>query len=510
MKYTSIKKWTLGTILTLITVSIVSCVGVKSQIKQHLGTNTERVNPSTFKTPSTPLAIKNVSVLTVDCTKMIDSLTVLIKDNKIIQIDKDVNISSEYKIIDGTGKYLIPGLVDTHVHLHDSKNDLLLFLANGVTHISEMFGQERHLNWRKEAEEGALSPKIYVATRKVGSQKGLVRKIKSRFFGSQSNYTTPKKARKAVRKFREQGYDAIKLSTFLNAEIYDALTDEAKKQNIPAIGHLTSEVGLKGLYTSGQSQLAHLEEITKSTMVDFGGLDSSNTEEYKAYLRMNVDSIARKFKEINMIVSSTAWIIESIPKQNFDIENFLKTVKLEYQNPGEIEGSKFAKGWLPGNNSYENMGIKNDPDLTNKHKLFWNAYVDAIHIMGRALVNNNVTIITGTDSNAPGVVAGFSLHDELESLSKIGMSNTQVLYAATMAPAEWMKSDAGKIEEGSRADLVLLTKNPLEDINNTRSIEAVIANGKFLNRVTLDKILQAIKDANNNSRKKNIDKFINN
>lgn len=504
----STKKWVLGTLLTLITLSIVSCFGVTSQIKQHLGEKTELVNPSIFKTSSSPIGIKNVSVLSADCSKMLDSLTVLIKDDEIIHVAKGINIPNEYKVINGTGQYLIPGLVDTHAHLHRSKNDLLLFLANGVTHISEMFGQEKHLEWRKEAEDGALSPKIYVATRKVGSQKGLMRKIRS-WFGSQFNYTTPNKARKAVRKYKEQGYDAIKLSTFLNAEIYYALTGEAKKQNIPTIGHLTSEVGLKGLYTSGQSQLTHIEEITKNTMVDFGGLGYDNTEEYLAYLKKNANDIAIKLKEIDMVISSTVWIIESIPKQNFDIENFLKTIELEYQNPGEIEGSKLAKGWLPGNNSYENMDIKNDPNQIKNHKLFWETYVKAIHIMTKALVKHNVTIVTGTDSNTTGVVAGFSLHDELESLSKIGLSNAQILHAATLAPAEWMHSNAGKIEVGHRADLVLLAKNPLENIKNTRTINAVITNGKLLDRSVLDKVLQSIKDANNKSRKININEFIN-
>lgn len=509
MKRKTIKKWTLGIILIGITVSIVSWIGIKSQINHHLGKKTERVNTSKFNIISEPLAIKNISTLVPDCSQMLDSMTVLINDGKIINVGKDINITSDYKIVDGTGKFLIPGLVDTHVHLHESKNDLLLFLANGVTHISEMFGNETHLKWRNEAEKGALSPKIFVATRKVGSQKGLMRKIKSRYFGSQVNFTSPKNARKAVRAFRDEGYDAIKLSTFLNENIYNALTDEAKKQNIPTVGHLTSKVGLKGLQTSGQSQLAHIEEITKNTMRDFGGMDSSNTEEYLAYLRKNANANAIKLKEIDMVVSSTVFIIESIPKQNFDITNFLKTIELTYQNPGEIEGSNFSKGWLPGNNSYENMDIKDDIELTEKHKLFWKTYVTAIHIMAKALIDNGVTITTGTDSNTAGVVAGFSLHDEFESLYNCGMTNSQILYAATVAPAKWMQSNAGKIKANYRAHLIILDKNPLEDIKNTRTINSVIFNGKLLDRKALNNLLQSVKEANNKSRKISIDNYRN-
>jgi imidazolonepropionase-like amidohydrolase len=89
------------------------------------------------------------------------------------------------------------------------------------------------------------------------------------------------------------------------------------------------------------------------------------------------------------------------------------------------------------------------------------------------------------------------------------MTNSQILYASTVASAHWMQSNAGKIEVGFKADMVLLDKNPLEDITNTRSINAVIANGKFLDRAVLDEILQSVKAANNRSRKINIDAFIN-
>mgnify|MGYP000359684337 CR=1 FL=1 len=298
-------------------------------------------------------------------------------------------------------------------------------------------------------------------------------------------------------------------NSFLNKEIYKAINDEAKKQGIQTVGHLSYSIGLNGLYSSGQSQLSHIEEITKNTMEDYTGIVYNTPNEYLDYLNKKCDSIAIKLKKNNIVVASTVSVIESIPKQNFDIENFLKSIELEYENPGLIEGSRLAKGWLPGNNSYENMDIKNNPELIKKSKIFWKTYVEAYYIMTKALIRHGVTITAGTDANVTGVVPGFSLHDELESLSRCGMSNSEILYAATIAPAEWMQRNTGKIKIGYDADLLLLEKNPLKHIKNTRTINTVIANGKFLDRKELDKMLQSVKEANNTSRKISIDWFIN-
>jgi hypothetical protein len=226
-------------------------------------------------------------------------------------------------------------------------------------------------------------------------------------------------------------------------------------------------------------------------------------------LKENCDAIAIRIRESNIVVASTIWLMESLPKQKFDLDNFIKTIALEYTNPGQVEGSRMAKGWLPGNNFYENLDIKNNPAENEKSQLFWKTYVEAIHIMTKALADNNVTIIAGTDANTTCTVPGFSLHDELQSLHNSGMTNAQVLYSATVAPAKWMQTNSGKIEIGYNADLVLLENNPLENINKTRPINAVIRDGKLLNKQQLDAILLSIKEANNRSRNLSIDKFIN-
>ncbi|HRM46493.1 MAG TPA: amidohydrolase family protein [Flavobacterium sp.] len=129
--------------------------------------------------------------------------------------------------------------------------------------------------------------------------------------------------------------------------------------------------------------------------------------------------------------------------------------------------------------------------------------------MTKALVDNKVTIMAGTDANVATVVPGFSLHNELESLSKSGMTNAQALYSATVAPSNWMKSNTGKIKIGYNSDLVLLSKNPLDDIKNTKTIEYVFFDKYMIDKTQIATILKAIEDANNENRNIKIDEYIN-
>ncbi|WP_411767547.1 amidohydrolase family protein [Winogradskyella sp. A3E31] len=508
----SIKQCVIGFIVLItIATSAVSCK-MMSEINHVLGKHTEVVDTSQFKVFYGKLAITHINVLSEDSELMIPNQTVLINGNKIEAIGDSIHIASDYKVIDGSKKYLIPGLIDSHVHIKKSKNDLLLYLANGITQVGEMTGMKEHFEYQMEIENGTyLGPKTYIASPKVSSQKGLNATFRSWFERRQQNYPSSNKARKAVRSYKAKGYKAIKISSDLfDREIYFAVIDEAKKQNMPVIGHLPPYVYMKDFYSSGQSQMSHIASITQSEMNEYGGVNAENAEEFLESFKAKADSIAIKLKESNITVSSTIWIYESMPKQDFDLTNFLKTIELPYQNPGWVEGSKISGGWLPGRgNSYENPNNL-DTESKRKSEIFWTTQTEAIYVMTRALIRHGVTITAGTDAHgANGAIPGFSLHDELESLNKIGMSNAQVLQASTLAPAKWMNITSGKIKSGYNADLVILNKNPLTNIRHTRTIEAVIANGKFIDKNTTDAMLKAVKEANNRSREVPINAYLN-
>jgi hypothetical protein len=506
MKKSILKRIAIAIVSITIIAGITEYFWSNHQVKTHKGGYVEVIDPTSFVDTFEQIGIKNVNILSHDSQSFI--LKNIVLKNGIIEAITSVDsLDINVQYIDGTGQFLIPGLVDTHVHLSQSKNDLYLYLANGVTSICEMFGTKEHLQWRKEAKEGAISPNMYVATTKLGSQEGFNASM-SKYYGGAIHITSASKARKAIRKFKKEGYDAIKLGSLLNQEIYNAITDEAKQLQIPTIGHLPYQVGLKNLYQSEQSHLAHVEEIAKATMKDFGGLNSSNTEEYIDYLKKNIDNIAIKLREKNISVSTTVWLMESLPKQAFNLEEFIKTVELEYANSGIIEGSSISKGWLLGHNEYENLEAKNNPKRKVKWNAYYKTYIEAIHIVTKALIANNAILLTGTDTNVPGIVPGFSIHDEMNSLSNLGMSNAQILHASTQAPADFMKTNTGKIAIGYASNLVLLNKNPLDDIKNTKSIASVFFHNYKINKKQIRQILEAVKEANQQSRTIAIEKYL--
>ncbi|OZV68013.1 amidohydrolase family protein [Winogradskyella aurantia] len=482
---------------------------VRSEEKQLSGENTTIVENSQFKTQFGKIALKNIGVLSADQDSILPNRTVLIHNEQIEYIGENKNIPNNYHIIDGNGKYLIPGLIDTHIHPYRSKNDLLLFLANGVTHVATMSSwRGLFLEWRKEAKNGALMPQLYVAAGPMNSAEDFRSKVYG-YLGPIPLFNDPDQTKKAVAEFKETGYDGLKAYS-LDRDNYFAVSEASKQYGIPMVGHLTPAVSLEDLFRSNQSQVAHVEEITKAMEREFGGRSKiyyDNTEAYLSFVRENADSIAQRIRDKNITISTTINVYPRAKQQDLDLTAYLKSIELEYVNPGILEGSVFNPSWFPGSNRYEDTG-NTGPEGIKNAEIYWNTYIEAVNIITLAFARNGVNLTAGTDAGNPGIVPGFSLHDELEHLSDIGLNNKYVLNTATKNAAEWIGSNAGIVKEGKIADLLILNGNPLENIENTRDIHAVMVRGKYLDRSQLDEILESVKNANNESRKISIEKYL--
>jgi hypothetical protein len=510
MKKLKFKKLIYSLLLFLSIGFIITFIWSDGEMTKIMGGSTAVVDVSSIIKPSETIRIKNINVLSQDCNHFTPNQDVIIKNGKIVSISQNqATANSSAVIIDGTDKFLIPGLVDSHVHLKESKNDMLLYLVNGVTYVREMAGRPIALEWRKSIQKNGIGPRMFIASPPIYCESGLT----GYYYGwsrKAINYSDKKEAEKAIKRICEQGYDAIKMYGFVNEEMFKTTLEIAEKYKIPVIGHIPL-VSLETFYTSGQKEIAHIEELTKKTMENFGSSIYANPDEYLKYLNEHADEVAVQVRKNNIVVTSTIWLMESLASQSVNLESTLKTVELKYVNPAIVEGTILHKlGWLPGRNGYEHSDeVKNNNDLRKKEIKFWKTYAEAIHIMAKALLKNKVEIMAGTDANVPMLVPGFSLHDELVSLTKSGMTNSQALYSATVAPNEWMKSNSGKIKIGYNSDLVLLAENPLDDIKNTKTIEYVFFDNHMIDKSQIRTILKAIEDANNKNRNTEIDEFIN-
>ena len=429
---------------------------------------------------------------------MIAGRTVLFDQDKIVAIGESLELPDSVNVVEGSGRYLIPGLIDAHVHLKQSANDLLLYVANGVTGVREMSGNGLHLAWRKEIAAGRLGPHMFVASEKLESW-GWFAGHFQRWTRNRINVRRPADAKAIVRSLAADGYDAIKLGSILNGETYREIARAAPELGIPLIGHFPVSVPLDALWTSGQNELAHIEEIVKTLDAEFGYFNNANAQEFLEFVERRSDDVVAKLARHEIAVTSSLWLIESIARQKVAPADLLEEIELRYANPALVEGTPLSKGWLPGNNAYE-VGPEADAAERASATSYWTTFAEAHRILVRAMRENEVRLMAGTDANTAGVVPGFSLHDELISLTEAGLSPAQSLRSATAAPADQMNEKTGRIVPGFRADMVLLRGNPLDDIASTQAIEGVIVDGRFLDRTELDAILFAVEKANEGSR----------
>ncbi len=503
----SVRKFILLPITVLLLIGLGVIGWVEYQLRTVRATFTEVVDHTKFDLPGDAFAIKNVSVLSPDCRSMTDSQTVVIANGKIAAVGKNIEVPADYEVKDGSGKYLIPGLHDSHIHLRANPNDLLLYLANGVTSIREMSGNSTYLSWRNGALADFPLPHMFISSKKITSKTGIAG-LMERWTYNKVNYGDYDKAFSVIRGLKAEGYDALKISNVISKEMYETTLEIAKKEGIRVIGHVPNAVSIEEVIGGGQEEIAHIEEITKSLINEFGGLNGENTTEFMEFIQERGPGIAQKLKENNIAVASTIWLMESLPRQKFDLKNILKEINLEYANPALVEGTKLTRGWLPGHNAYQlSKDTEANPEAKKRARKFWNAYVKAIHTCLPILLAEDVQILAGTDANATIVVPGFSLHDELESLVDAGMSSAEALYSATTAPAQWTSNNTGQIKPGYEADLILLNRNPLENISYTRSIETVVSKGRVLNTTTISKMLQEVANCNARSRNTDINPF---
>jgi hypothetical protein len=446
-----------------------------------------RAAPASLEPSGRPsIAIESVAVVDVARGEIVNPRTVLIVDGRIAAVGEPdaVSIPSDAVRVDGRGRYLVPGLVDMHVHLFNNASrrppnewSFPLFVANGVTGIREMRTEPAQMatveRWRTKASRGELiAPRVLAAGIAVGAG-------------------TVDVSRRQVREAKAAGADFIKVFSEVRELQWRVIINEARVLGIPVCGHIPAEVSLLEATTGGQRSNEHLTQVYEAC--------SAREQEWldaRKKLKDNQVSNLRDRQEQNVLESFDQAVCDRTAAALARTDQVqVPTLVLPYF---EGEGSPRTLGHDP------RFRYLRPDEQARWERIFKDGYpiagdklaarrwevsrqiVKTLHAAG-------VRILAGTDAPMPQVYPGFSLHKELELLVEAGLSPADALRAATIWPAEFLglSQSTGSIARDKRADLLLLDDNPLSDIRHTQRIRAVVLDGRLLQRPDLDRLLEA-------------------
>jgi imidazolonepropionase-like amidohydrolase len=414
--------------------------------------------------------------------------TVVVRDGKIEAIDAfsvrmDGKLSGVH--VDGSGKFLIPGLWDMHVHMvfgdwfpRGKEVTLPLFIANGVTGVRDMGGKLEVLQqWRKEIAAGTLlGPRMVISGPMLDGPQPR--------FPSSIAIKTPEDGRRAVDDLKRRGADFVKLQSLIPREAVFAIAEEARKQGISFVGHVPDSVRASEASSAGQKSFEHLIGVFEgsSPLEDEFLQGSKNESKF-----LSTYDPARAAVLFDLLAKNHTWQCPTLVWERggnlIDQTDFVHDTRSKYVPASwkDVTWKRFSE---------EIVHDFNTDDLATR-KRFVEKELEVVNAMHRA----GIQFLAGTDT-PPGVYVfpGFSLHEELQRFVAAGFTPMEALQTATLNPAKFLGMDdrLGTIETGKLADLVLLDANPLEDIRNTQKIAAVVVNGRYLSRADLDKMLAGV------------------
>jgi len=411
------------------------------------------------------VAFQNVNVIPMDSERVLEGQTVVVRDGVIESIGNSgqVQVPNEALVTNGQGKYLIPGLVDMHVHVVN-ENELLLFATHGVTTVRNLWGALNgtdHLGWRAKIEAGEMfGPTLYTS--------GPIMEGPPKTVPWMKVYEDPASASEAVNQQIDQGYDFIKVYDYISLPVYEAVIETAQARGVMVVGHTPKKVGIDRVLSSGQVTLEHISGIIDADAGEYS-VPESELPEY-----------AQKLADAGVYVCPTIAVYQLyVPDE--DLHLLTERPEMVLVSPG----TKFMWKYLQRPGTMGNVTYQGDYPARMK-EMFLNTT--------RTLHEHGVKFILGTDTDNPYLVPGVSLFDELDYLIEAGFTPYEALETGTRNAAEamGMLDEFGTIEPGKRADLILLNNNPLEDVTAVRYQSGVMLRGRWLPQEQVQSILDGL------------------
>lgn len=394
-----------------------------------------------------------------------------------------VTVPKGARVIDATGKYLIPGLWDMHVHVFSHEvhpgTDLSawafpLFVANGVTGVRDMWTDPQDMivvrRWNAALDAGRLvGPRVEWSSSIVDGEPGRSSKVLI--------VRTPDEGRRAVRDQQVAGARFIKVYSDLKRDVFMAIADESRKRHIPFAGHVPAAVNAFDASDAGMKSFEHLlgiAETCSSRSKEWFALPPDKwTPQLRAAMRDSYDEATCAALFARLAKNGTWQVPTLIIRESVQLAQeagISSNPALAYVPAEDVDAWKAP----PGRVSLEIRRAR---------------FAQLLHIVG-AMQRSGVGILAGTDLGNPFMIPGFSLHDELALMVDAGLTPLEALQTATRNAGRYFgRTDIGTVTRGSTADLVLLDVDPLADIHNTRRIFGVVVNGRYFTRGDLDRML---------------------
>jgi imidazolonepropionase-like amidohydrolase len=411
-------------------------------------------------------AFVHVAVVPMDRERILDGWTVLVADRRIRELGpaSAVAIPKHATVIDGRGKYLMPGLADMHAHTWEEE-DFPLLLANGVTTIRNMFGGRTHVQWKERIAAGELaSPTIYTAGPIIDGNPPI---------WPGAVVENAAQAQRTVAEQHAAGYDFLKVYVRLSREAYEAVIQEGKARGMFVAGHVPDSVGLSAALRSGIKSIEHLSGYEMLARKEGG------PGEEASWARLDESQFADIAQQT---AKSGTWNCPTLvlfqhrvaSAESEYLRKLLARPEMRYVSP------EIVRSWYPENNYLKHSTPARAASSREKGDVVRKKLVKALHDAGARL-------LLGTDYGNPFVVPGFSLQLELRNFVDAGLSPFEAIRAGTASAAEFMNaaSEWGTVAAGRRADLILLEGNPLEDVSNISNPAGVMVRGTWYSRAEL-------------------------
>ncbi len=423
-------------------------------------------------------AFVDVTVVPMDRERIIPRQTVVVRGGRITRIGPvgSTRPPREATIIDGRGRFLMPGLAEMHAHIPPAQagdetieRTLFLYLSNGITTIRGMLGQPAHLQWRERANRGEiLSPRIYTSGPSING----------------NSVQTADSARRAVIHQRRAGYDFLKLHPGVTREVFDAMATTAARERIPFAGHVSTGVGLQRTLEARQASIDHLDGYMEALVPEGAPVDPSQSQFFGFNLVDHVDEsripqLARATREAGVWNVPTQSLFVDFGSAE-DPQQLARRPELRYMPEQTVSQ------WV---NAVTNF--RNSPNYSIERA---RRFMEVRRRLIRELHEAGAPLLLGSDAPQVFNVPGFAIHQELRSLVEAGLSPYAALESGTRNVARFFgtEREAGTVEAGKRADLILLDANPLQDVGNVARLSGVMMGGRWLPRSEIDRRLEEI------------------